>query len=240
MDEPITLWRPAGQQTWELLAQSGWRSWAPAVTGQPVFRAFQDRRDATAVARAQKVPAGGVGYVMSFPVRRSFLARYPEPGSPGEFVIPADDLAELDANLVGAIVEESDYRGPVSDREFEAAEADLGKPLPVAWRRYLQGASWFRRGWLSSGCYVWLYPPGEGVEVLREWGAQIAAEHPGMAIIGGSGASENLVVDLREEPGPVLLIDGSSEGWGSGLRQAQDTGAFVAAIESGEFDYVWE
>jgi hypothetical protein len=237
--ETVTLWRPAGQEAWDLIADSGWRSWAPSVAGQPIFRAFVDRRDATAVARAQKVPAGGVGYVMSFPVHRAFLERYPEPRSPGEYVLPADDLPELDANLAGAIVEEADYRAPVPDKEFDDAEAALGKPLPAAWRRYLQGPSWFRRGWLPSGCYVWLYPPGEGVDVLGEWGPEAAAAHPGVAIIGGNGAREHLVVDLRQVPSPVLLIDITSEGWPAALHQADDLGAFVDRVESGDFDYAW-
>jgi hypothetical protein len=237
--DTVTLFRPAGREAWDLIADSGWHSWVPAVAEQPIFRAFVERRDATAVARAQKVPSDGVGYVMSFPVQRAFLDRYPEPRSPGEYLLPAEDLPELDANLAGAIVEEADYRAPVPDQEFDDAEAKLGNPLPAAWRRYLQGPSWFRRGWLASGCYIWLYPPGEGTEVLDEWGPEAAAAHPGIAIIGGNGAREHLVVDLRQESPPVLLIDIASEGWPSALTQATDAGAFVTGIESGDFDYAW-
>jgi hypothetical protein len=238
-EDTVTLWRPAGQEAWELIADSGWRSWSQTVPGQPIFRAFVERRDATAVARAQKVPDDGVGYVMSFPVRREFLDRYPEPRSPGEYVIPAEDLADLDASLAGAIVEEADYRAAVSDQEFDDAEAALGKPLPADWRRYLQGPSWFRRGWLASGCYVWLYPPSEGGEVLDAWGPEAAAAHPGVAIIGGNGAREHLVVDLRREPSPVLLLDITSEGWPAALHQTDDVAGFVEGVESGAFDYVW-
>jgi hypothetical protein len=60
-----------------------------------------------------------------------------------------------------------------------------------------------------------------------------------VAIIGGSGARENLAVDLRREPSPVLLIDISSEGWASALHQTDDAGTFVDRVESGDFDYAW-
>jgi hypothetical protein len=130
-----------------------------------------------------------------------------------EYWIPAEELEEFNSHIVGAIVEEADYRGPVDDAEFAQAEAALGGPLPSDWRAYLQGRSWFRRGWMDHGdAYVWLYAPREMVEIQDAW-AEAATAHPGIAIIGGDGAREHLVLDLRHEPVPVLLVDITSEGW---------------------------
>lgn len=35
---------------------------------------------------------------------------------------------------------------------------------PAEWRDYLQGPSWFRRGWMTSGAYVWLNPHAANTE----------------------------------------------------------------------------
>jgi hypothetical protein len=124
---------------------------------------FLNRWYATKITREWNVTHGGVGYVTRFDVRKSFLDRYPVRQAGGrdvlEYWIPAEDLDELNANIVGAIIEEADYRRRVADEEFAEATEALGAPLPVAWRDYLQGRSWFRRGWSSSDFYVWLYTP---------------------------------------------------------------------------------
>jgi hypothetical protein len=151
----------------------------------------------------------------------------------------AGDVADLNAHLAGAITEEGDYCGPVSDQEFTDAAETLGRPLPTARRRYLQGTSWFRRGWLTSGAYVWLNTPREMLELHEAWKEGTDA-HPGVAIIGGDGSREQLVLDLRRDPAPVLPVDITSAGWDSGIRQADDIGQLIDRIENGEFEFNFE
>ncbi|MFI7609342.1 SMI1/KNR4 family protein [Micromonospora sp. NPDC049366] len=236
--DTVTLWRPTGQAELDLVAASGWRAWPPRLPEQPIFYPVLNRWYATKIAREWNVPAEGVGYVTRFDVQRSYLERHEVRQAGGrdvrEYWIPAEELADLNAHIVGAIVEEADYRGPVADQEFTEAEEALGRPLPDAWRRYLQGASWFRRGWMASGTYVWLNSPSEMVEVHDAWDDGTGA-HPGIAVIGDNGSREQFVLDLRDESAPVLLVDISSDGWDSAIRQADTVGEFIDRVDAGTF-----
>jgi hypothetical protein len=148
--DTITLWRPTGQAELDLVAASGWRAWPPRLPDQPIFYPVLNRWYATKIAREWNVPAEGVGYVTRFEVQRSYMDRYEVHQAGGrdvlEYWIPAEELAYLNAHLVGAIIEEAEYRGPVNDQEFIDADKALCRPLPVQWRAYLQGESWLRRG----------------------------------------------------------------------------------------------
>jgi hypothetical protein len=156
-----------------------------------------------------------------------------------EYWVPAEELADLNAHIVGAITEEADYRAAVGDQEFTDAHDALGQVLPAAWRTYLQGASWFRRGWVTGGAYVWLNTPRETLELHHAWDESTDA-HPGIAIIGGDGSREQLVLDLRSDPAPVLLVDITSSGWDSAIRQADDVGELIERIEAGTFAFDFE
>lgn len=241
--DTITLWRPTGQAELDLVAASGWRAWPPRLPEQPIFYPVLNRWYATKIAREWNVPGEGVGYVTRFDVQRSYLDRYEVHQVGGrdvlEYWIPAEELADLNAHLVGAITEEADYRGPVNDQEFIDADKALGRPLPAEWRSYLQGESWFRRGWVTSGAYVWLNSPREMLELHDAWDEATNA-HPGIAIIGGDGSREQLVLDLRGDPAPVLLVDITSSGWQSAIRQADDVSQLIDRIEAGTFEFDFE
>ena len=60
------------------------------------------------------VPASGAGYVTRFAVRKQFLARYPIQTVGGtvhrELWIPAEELAELNRNIVGLIEMIAEYK----------------------------------------------------------------------------------------------------------------------------------
>ena len=59
------------------------------------------------IAGGWNVPASGEGYVTHFQARREFLDRYDVHQVGGrtilEYWIPAEDLPEFDANIIGAI-----------------------------------------------------------------------------------------------------------------------------------------
>lgn len=224
----VGLWRPVGRTELDLVAASGWRA-LPRLAGGPTCSAYLDREPAVEIARERLVPVDRVGYVVGFDVRRELLDRYGPAG-------PDFPLDELNASIVGAITERADYRAAVADWEFARAADVLGRPLPEAWRAYLQRPSWFRRGWLPSGCYLRLCPPLETLELLEAWGPAVRA-HPGVAIIGDDGSPERLVVDLRADRGPVLRADIASSGWGDALRQADDVAQLVDRVEAGTFEF---
>lgn len=232
MDQ-VELWRPTGQAELDLVAESGWRTWPPRLPDQPIFYPVCNSWYATKIAREWNVPAGGVGYVTKFSVQRAFLDRYPVQQAGGadvlEHWIPAEDLDEFNAHIVGAIENMAEYRGPVPDEQFAALE----RPLPQAWRTYLQGESWLRRGWLKD-TYLHLYTPMEMLEIQDAWGTH---QHPGIAVIGGDGSREHLALDLREDEPAVQLVDISSGGWAGAVRQARDVRELIDLIESGDFTF---
>ncbi|BCJ46443.1 hypothetical protein GCM10010168_60820 [Actinoplanes ianthinogenes] len=236
----VTVWRSVGQGELDAVASSGWRAWPPRLPDQPIFSVVSDRRHAVRICRERIVPAEGVGYVARFDLPRRFLDRFEGTGrNESEYRIPANEVAGLNTHVIGVIVEDADYRGPVDDAEFAEAEQALGRPLPRAWRSYLQGASWFRRGWLASETYVWLNTPREMLGLHEAWDEATDA-HPGIAIIGGNGSREQLVLDLRKDPAPVLLLETTSAGWETGIRQTGDVGELVDRIESGEFEFSFD
>ena len=106
-DDAVTLWRPTGPEELELVRSSGWRRWPPRLAGQPIFYPVLNEVYAAKIARDWNVPRSGAGYVTRFRVRRSFLDRYPVHQVGGrdiiEYWIPAEDLGELNDNIVGLI-----------------------------------------------------------------------------------------------------------------------------------------
>jgi len=111
--ETVTLWRPAGPQELALIEASGWREWPPRLPEQPIFYPVLNQEYATMIARAWNVRHSGSGYVTRFRVRRSFLDRYEVHQAGGqtilEYWIPAEDLPELNASIVGTIEVVAEY-----------------------------------------------------------------------------------------------------------------------------------
>ena len=112
--ETVTLWRPTGPQELALVERSGWRAWPPRLADQPIFYPVLNEEYATMIARDWNVAASGAGYVTRFEVRRSFLDKYEVHQVGGrtilEYWIPAEDLQELNANMVGTIDVVAEYR----------------------------------------------------------------------------------------------------------------------------------
>ena len=110
----VTLWRPTGPEELALVEASGWRAWPPRLPEQPIFYPVLSVDYATMIARDWNVQHSGVGYVTRFQVRKAFLDRYDVHRVGGrtilEYWIPAEDLTELNANIVGAIEVIAEYR----------------------------------------------------------------------------------------------------------------------------------
>jgi hypothetical protein len=110
VDETVMLYRPTGPDELALVEQSDWRAWPPRLAWQPIFYPVLNEEYAIQIARdwnARDPATGYRGYVTRFQVRRSFLDRY-EVQTVGsrqhqEYWIPAEDLADFNAHLVGPI-----------------------------------------------------------------------------------------------------------------------------------------
>ncbi|SDZ53279.1 hypothetical protein [Herbiconiux ginsengi] len=105
----VWLWRPTGPEEMELVRASGSRRWPPRLADQPIFYPVLNEDYAERIARQWNVPASGVGYVTRFAVRKAFLDKYDVRQVGGqtilEYWIPAEDLEQLNDNIVGLIEE---------------------------------------------------------------------------------------------------------------------------------------
>ena len=103
----ITLYRPVGPNELALIAASNYREFPPRLPEQPIFYPVLNEEYARQIARDWNVPASGAGYVTRFAVRAEFLAQFPERQVGGsvhrELWIPAENLAEMNRNIVGKI-----------------------------------------------------------------------------------------------------------------------------------------
>jgi hypothetical protein len=113
----VTLYRPVGQKELDLIAEAEFRAFPPRLAWQPIFYPVLNEEYAAQIARdwnTKDEASGYVGYVTRFDVNAEFAARY-EPRQVGgrrhvELWVPAEELDELNANIVGLIEVVAEYR----------------------------------------------------------------------------------------------------------------------------------
>jgi hypothetical protein len=105
--DTVILYRPVGPKELELIRASGFREFPPRLPDQPIFYPVTNRAYARQIARDWNVKASGAGFVTRFAVRAEYLARFPVQTVGGamhtEHWVPAEELAEFNANIVGLI-----------------------------------------------------------------------------------------------------------------------------------------
>jgi hypothetical protein len=113
-EETVTLYRPTGPKEMELIAASGYRQWPPRLPEQPIFYPVTNEEYAKEIAIKWNIPASGIGFVTKFLVKKSFMDEYETHKVGGEahteWWIPAEDLEELNDNIVGLIEVVGEYR----------------------------------------------------------------------------------------------------------------------------------
>ena len=107
-EELVTLWRPTGSKELALVERSGWKAWPLRLPDQPIFYPVTNRGYAEQIARDWNTKFGDkVGYVTRFQVRKSYLDQFKRQVAGGreheEYWIPAEQLDEFNANIVGLI-----------------------------------------------------------------------------------------------------------------------------------------
>lgn len=115
----VTLYRPVGPKELALIEALELAAFPPRLEWQPIFYPVLNAEYAEEIARNWNVKQSGAGYVTRFSVRAAFLARY-DVQTVGarihqEYWIPAEDLDELNSNLVGPIEVIASF-GPDHDR----------------------------------------------------------------------------------------------------------------------------
>jgi len=113
-NETTILYRPVGPKELALIAAGGYREFPRRLPEQPIFYPVLNEDYARQIARGWNVSASGAGYVTRFAVRKEFLARYAEQqvgtSVHRELWIPAEELAELNRNIVGLIEVIAEYK----------------------------------------------------------------------------------------------------------------------------------
>ncbi|GGT10109.1 hypothetical protein GCM10010271_10630 [Streptomyces kurssanovii] len=109
-----TLWRPTGPVELGLVRESGWRAWPPRLPEQPIFYPVLNEDYAIRIARDWNVKHDGAGFVTRFEVESEFVARYPVRQAGGKTIlelwVPAEELDEFNAHIVGEIQVVHEFR----------------------------------------------------------------------------------------------------------------------------------
>lgn len=116
-EETITLYRPVGPKELALIEESGYTAFPPRLPEQPIFYPVTNEPYAVQIARdwnSKSADNGNAGFVTRFAVRASFLAGYriEQVGARQhqEYWIPAEELDQFNANIVGRIEVIAEYR----------------------------------------------------------------------------------------------------------------------------------
>jgi hypothetical protein len=102
----VTLYRPCGQKELDLVAASNFKRWPPRLPEQPIFYPVTNEEYAWEISK-WNVSQFGKGYVTRFFVKESFMARFKVETVGArrhtEWWIPAEDLEQMNDNIVGSI-----------------------------------------------------------------------------------------------------------------------------------------
>jgi hypothetical protein len=115
-DETINLFRPVGPKELALIAASGFRNFPARLPEQPIFYPVLNEDYARQIAREWNARDSGVGYVTRFVLRKAFADKYAVQTVGAavhqELWIPAEDVNEMNRNILGLIEVIAEYRAP--------------------------------------------------------------------------------------------------------------------------------
>jgi hypothetical protein len=115
-DETIVMYRPTGPIELKLVEESGFTKWPPRLPDQPIFYPVTNEQYAKEIATKWNIKDSGVGYVTCFEVKKEFMSKYKieQVGASHhtEWWVPAEELEELNMNIVGKIEVIGEYRKP--------------------------------------------------------------------------------------------------------------------------------
>jgi predicted RNA-binding Zn-ribbon protein involved in translation (DUF1610 family) len=127
-EDTLEMFRPVGPRELARIHELGDRAFPPRLPSQPIFYPVLVEEYARKIARdwnATKPDTGFRGYVTRFRVRADYAARF-DVQTVGaswarEFWVPAEDLDEFNANIVGTIEVIAEYDGTAGAEPIELA-----------------------------------------------------------------------------------------------------------------------
>lgn len=107
IEDTTILYRPTGPEGLQLVIDSGYTAWPPRLPDQPIFYPVTNEVYAKEIATQWNIKDSGVGYITRFHVKNSFIKNYSVEtvgaSHHTEWWIPAEELDELNKNIVGLI-----------------------------------------------------------------------------------------------------------------------------------------
>ena len=107
MNNTTWLYRPVNQAELDLIAAKDWKGFPPRLPEQPIFYPVMNEGYAAEICQKWNVPAYGVGYVTRFAVDSTYLKRFQVENvgaaRHNELWVPAEELEEFNAHIVGKI-----------------------------------------------------------------------------------------------------------------------------------------
>ena len=109
MVQTVTLYRPVGPEELALIEATGNSAFPPRLPEQPIFYPVTNQAYATQIARDWNTKHGSRrGFVTRFDVQADYAAKFDRKIVGGreqeELWVPAGELAEFNAKIVGKIV----------------------------------------------------------------------------------------------------------------------------------------
>ncbi len=110
-----TLWRPTGPVELELVREREWRAWPPRLPEQPIFYPVLNEDYAIRIARDLERQARRRRFRHPLRGRQRVPRPLPGPAGRGETIlelwVPAEELDEFNAHIVGRIEVVHEFRG---------------------------------------------------------------------------------------------------------------------------------
>ena len=128
----MILYRPVGPKELELIAEAGYRKFPPRLPEQPIFYPVLNFEYAEQIARDWNAKSGNfAGFVTRFEVEDAYVSRFEvhtvgRRGLHEELWVPAEELEEFNAHVIGKITVEAAYYG-----DGFVGEIDPETNLPV-------------------------------------------------------------------------------------------------------------
>jgi hypothetical protein len=136
----MILYRPVGIKELELIARSGCRQFPPRLPEQPIFYPVLNFAYAEQIARDWNAKSGNyAGFVTRFEVEDVYVRRFETHtvgrcGLHEELWVPAEELDEFNAHIIGKIAIEAAYYS----EGFEG-EVDSETNLPIDMNKWIVG-----------------------------------------------------------------------------------------------------
>lgn len=106
MTNTVIMYRPCNQAELDLVIAADYKKWPPRLPEQPIFYPVTNEQYAIDI-NEWNLAQFGIGYVTKFAVNKAFVDNYDIKKVGGahhtEWWIPAEDLDELNADIVGRI-----------------------------------------------------------------------------------------------------------------------------------------